>query len=139
MSCQASRWNVLSTCRHKVLTTSRHWLNSPNLANIVQTGKYRSQIFSEWLLKRTGFDEVFAESFPDVVANVQSKINRELSENEERAFSAQDTTFQLHSDDSGSPVSVQTQAKQANHGLKMQKGFDHEAFAYVFTAVLIDG
>ena len=29
---------------------------------------------------QTDFDEVFADSFPDVVANFQSRINKELSE-----------------------------------------------------------
>ena len=42
---------------------------------------------------QTDFDEVFGDTFPDVVANYQSRINKELSENEEIAFCAQDTTF----------------------------------------------
>ena len=45
---------------------------------------------------QTDFDEVFADTFPDVVANYQSRINKELSENEEIAVCAQDTTFQQH-------------------------------------------
>ena len=45
---------------------------------------------------QTDFDEVFADTFPDVVANYQSRINKELSENEEIAFCAQDTTFKQH-------------------------------------------
>ena len=44
----------------------------------------------------TDFDDVFADTFPDVVANYQSRINKELSENEEMAFCAQDTTSQRH-------------------------------------------
>ena len=44
----------------------------------------------------TDFDDVFADTFPDVVANYQSRINKELSENEEIAFCAQDTTSQQH-------------------------------------------
>lgn len=44
----------------------------------------------------TDFDELFADTCPDV-ANYQSRINKELSENEEIAFCAQDTTFQQHS------------------------------------------
>ena len=43
--------------------------------------------------------------------------------NEEIAFCAQDTTFQLHSDDSGSPVNVQAQAKQAKSWLKHAESF----------------
>ena len=35
---------------------------------------------------QTEFEEVFADPFPDVVANYQSRINKELSENEEIVF-----------------------------------------------------
>ena len=46
---------------------------------------------------QTDFDEVFVDTFPDVIVNCQSRINKELSENEELiAFCAQDTTFQQH-------------------------------------------
>ena len=45
---------------------------------------------------QTDFDEVFADTFPDVFANYQSRINKILSENEEIAFFTQDTTFQQH-------------------------------------------
>ena len=47
-------------------------------------------------------------------------MNKELSENEEITFCAQDTTFQLHS---GSTVSVQAQAIQAKSWLKHAERF----------------
>ena len=45
---------------------------------------------------QTDFDEIFADTFPDVVANYQSRINKVLSENEDIAFCTQDTTFQQY-------------------------------------------
>ena len=45
---------------------------------------------------QTDFDEVFADTFPNAVAYYQSGINKELSENKEITFCAQETTFQQH-------------------------------------------
>ena len=122
----ASRHNVLSSEQVASPVNVQAQAKQSKQANIGQSKQANiglKSLANDCSNIQTDFDGVFADSFPDVVANFQSRINKELSENEEIAFCAQDTTFPLHSDDSGSHVSVQVQAKQAKSWFKPAERF----------------